>query len=227
MTRKEFKDLVRDKVIFLDGATGSNLQKRGMPNGVCPEQWILENKEVMLQLQKEYVAAGTNILYSPTFTANRIKLAEFGLENDILQINKELVAISKEAAAGKAYVAGDITMTGEQISPIGTMDFEELVDIYKEQISCLMEGGVDLLAIETMMSLQETRAAVIAAKETCDLPIIVTMTFEADGRALYGTDPLTAAVVLESLGVDAFGINCSTGPKQMAEMFNPIDQSER
>ncbi len=222
MTRKEFQDLVRDKVIFLDGATGSNLQKRGMPNGVCPEQWILENKEVMLQLQKEYVAAGTNILYSPTFTANRIKLAEFGLENDILQINKELVAISKEAAAGKAYVAGDITMTGEQISPIGTMDFEELVDIYKEQISCLMEGGVDLLAIETMMSLQETRAAVIAAKETCDLPIIVTMTFEADGRALYGTDPLTAAVVLESLGVDAFGINCSTGPKQMAEMFAQI-----
>lgn len=222
MTRKEFQDLVRDNVIFLDGATGSNLQKRGMPNGVCPEQWILENKEVMLQLQKEYVAAGTNILYSPTFTANRIKLAEFGLENDILQINKELVAISKEAAAGKAYVAGDITMTGEQISPIGTMDFEELVDIYKEQISCLMEGGVDLLAIETMMSLQETRAAVIAAKETCDLPIIVTMTFEADGRALYGTDPLTAAVVLESLGVDAFGINCSTGPKQMAEMFAQI-----
>lgn len=222
MTRKEFQDLVRDNVIFLDGATGSNLQKRGMPNGVCPEQWILENKEVMLQLQKEYVAAGTNILYSPTFTANRIKLAEFGLENDILQINKELVAISKEAAEGKAYVAGDITMTGEQISPIGTMDFEELVDIYKEQISCLMEGGVDLLAIETMMSLQETRAAVIAAKETCDLPIIVTMTFEADGRALYGTDPLTAAVVLESLGVDAFGINCSTGPKQMAEMFAQI-----
>lgn len=222
MTKKEFQELVENKVIFLDGATGSNLQKRGMPNGVCPEQWILENKEVMLQLQKEYVAAGTNILYSPTFTANRIKLAEFGLENDILQINKELVAISKEAAAGKAYVAGDITMTGEQISPIGTMDFEELVDIYKEQISCLMEGGVDLLAIETMMSLQETRAAVIAAKETCDLPIIVTMTFEADGRALYGTDSLTAAVVLESLGVDAFGINCSTGPKQMAEMFAQI-----
>lgn len=222
MTRKEFQDLVRDKMIFLDGATGSNLQKRGMPNGVCPEQWILENKEVMLQLQREYVAAGSNILYAPTFTANRIKLAEFGLEKNILQINKELVAVSKEAAAGKAYVAGDITMTGEQISPIGTMDFEELVDIYKEQISCLMEGGVDLLAIETMMSLQETRAAVIAAKETCDLPIIVTMTFEADGRALYGTDPLTAAVVLESLGVDAFGINCSTGPKQMAEMFAQI-----
>ena len=87
MTRKEFQDLVRDKVIFLDGATGSNLQKRGMPNGVCPEQWILENKEVMLQLQREYVAAGSNILYAPTFTANRIKLAEFGLEKNILQRN--------------------------------------------------------------------------------------------------------------------------------------------
>ena len=222
MTRKEFQDLVKNNVIFLDGATGSNLQKRGMPNGVCPEKWILENKEVMLQLQREYVEAGTNILYSPTFTANRIKLAEYGLEKEIKRINKELVAISREAAGSRAYVAGDITMTGEQLSPIGTLDFEELVDIYKEQIGCLVEGGVDLLAVETMMSLQETRAAVIAAKEVCELPVIVTMTFEADGRALYGTDPLTAAVVLESLGVDAFGINCSTGPKQMVEMFEQI-----
>ncbi|MBR5578107.1 MAG: homocysteine S-methyltransferase family protein [Lachnospiraceae bacterium] len=225
MTRKEFRDMIENKVVFLDGATGSNLQKRGMPNGVCPEQWILENKEVMLQLQKEYVEAGTNILYAPTFTANRIKLAEYGLEDKIAEVNKGLVAISKEAATGKAYVAGDLTMTGEQLSPIGNMDFEELVEIYKEQISYLAEAGVDLLAIETMMSLQETRAAVIAAKETCELPIMVTMTFEADGRALYGTDPLTAAVVLESLGVDAFGINCSTGPKQMAAMFQQIKEA--
>lgn len=223
MTRKEFRELLENQLIFLDGATGSNLQKRGMPNGACPEQWILENEEVLVGLQREYVEAGTNILYSPTFTANRIKLAEYGLEDRIAEINRRLVGLSKKAAGGKAYVAGDITMTGEQIAPIGKMDFEELVDIYKEQITHLIEGGADLLVVETMMSLQETRAAVIAAKEICDLPIMVTMTFEADGRALYGTDPLTAAVVLESLGVDAFGINCSTGPSQMVEMFEQIN----
>ena len=147
------------------------------------------------------------------------------MEKDIRQINHDLVAISKEAAGESVFVAGDLTMTGEQLAPIGKLDFEELVDIYKEQISYLVEAGVDLLVVETMMSLQESRAAVIAAKETCDLPILVTMTFEADGRALYGTDPLTAAIVLESLGADAFGINCSTGPSGMVAMFEQIQEA--
>ena len=225
MTRQEFKELLKNKLVILDGATGSNLQKRGMPNGACPEQWVLENPEVLVGLQKEYVEAGSNIIYSPTFTANRIKLAEYGLEDRIGEINQKLVALSKEAAGTKAYVAGDITMTGEQLAPIGKLDFEELVDIYKEQITHLAAGGADLLIIETMMSLQETRAAVLAARETCDLPVMVTMTFEADGRALYGTDVLTAAVVMESLGVDAFGINCSTGPSQMVELFEEIREA--
>lgn len=222
MTRQEFKEFLNNKIVILDGATGSNLQKRGMPNGACPEQWVLENEDILLGLQKEYVDAGSNIIYSPTFTANRIKLAEYGLEGRIGEINQKLVALSKRAAGDKALVAGDITMTGEQLSPIGKLDFEELVDIYKEQITHLVAGGADLLIIETMMSLQETRAAVFAAREACDLPIMVTMTFEADGRALYGTDVLTAAVVLESLGVDAFGINCSTGPSQMVSLFEEI-----
>ena len=100
-------------------------------------------------------------------------------------MNKNLVAISKEAADGKAYVAGDITMTGEQLAPMGTLDFEELVDIYKEQITYLVEAGVDLLVVETMLSLQESRAALIAAKETCDLPVMVTLTFNEDGKTLF------------------------------------------
>lgn len=222
MTKQEFQNLIKDQLIFLDGATGSNLQKRGMPNGVCPEQWILDHEDVLIQLQKEYVEAGTNILYAPTFSANRIKLEEYGLANHIEEMNHKLVALSKKAADGKAYVAGDLTMTGVQLSPMGTMDFEELVNIYKEQITYLVESGVDLLVIETMMSLQESRAAFIAAKEVCDLPVMVTMTFEADGRALYGTDVLTAAVVLESLGADAFGVNCSAGPSQMVSFFETI-----
>lgn len=217
MNRQEFQALIKDAPIFLDGATGSNLQRRGMPAGVCPEQWILEHREIMIALQREFVDAGSQIVYAPTFTANRIKLKEYGLEGQIAQMNRDLVALSKEAVGPKALVAGDLTMTGEQLTPVGKLDFEELIEVYKEQIRYLAEAGADLLVIETMMSLQETRAAVIAAKEVCDLAVMATLTFEADGRTLFGTDAATAAVVLESLGVAAVGTNCSTGPDRMVE----------
>ena len=222
LKKDEFRELCQKKLIYLDGATGSNLIKRGMPAGVCPEKWILEHRDVMIGLQREYVAAGTNILYAPTFTANRVKLAEYGLEADIRQINQDLIRISKEAADGKAFVAGDITMTGEQLAPMGSMQFEDLIEIYKEQMAYQLEAGADLFVVETMMSLQESRAAVIAAKEICDLPVMVTMTFEADGRSLYGTDAKTAAIVLSSLGADAVGANCSTGPDQMCGLIHDM-----
>lgn len=222
MTRQQFRELCNRNLIFLDGATGSNLIKRGMPAGVCPEEWILNNKETLIGLQREYMEAGSHIVYAPTFTSNRIKLMEYHLEDQIREINIELVKMSKEAVNGRGYVAGDITMTGEQLSPMGSMEFEELVNIYKEQIEYLVEGGVDLLAIETMMSLQESRAALIAAKEVCDLPVIVTLTFESDGRTLFGTDAKTAAIVLSSLGADAIGANCSSGPDKMSAIIREM-----
>lgn len=226
MTREEFSTLSKGHILYLDGATGSNLVKAGMPSGVCPEQWILEHRDVMLKLQKDYVQAGTNILYAPTFTANRIKLAEYHLEKNMSAMIHELVAISREAAASSpghtVLVAGDITMTGEQLKPMGKMELEDLIDIYKEQILSLMDAGVDLLVVETMMSLAETRAALIAAKEVCDLPVIATLTFEADGRTLFGTDAKTAAIVLESLAASAIGANCSTGPAQMESIISDM-----
>ncbi len=219
MTREEFQLFSDNHILYLDGATGSNLVKAGMPSGVCPESWILEHRDVMLSLQKEYVKAGTNILYAPTFTANRVKLGEYHLEQEMQSMIHELVSISKEAANSateqKVYVAGDLTMTGEQLVPMGTMELEELISIYKEQILCMVDAGVDLLVVETMMSLAETRAALIAAKEVCELPVMVTLTFEKDGRTLYGTDAKTAAIVVESLGACAVGVNCSTGPANM------------
>lgn len=226
MTREEFITLSKDHILYLDGATGSNLVKAGMPSGVCPEQWILEHQDVMLQLQKDYVQAGTNILYAPTFTANRVKLAEYHLEKNMTSMIRDLVAISKKAAEStpghSVYVAGDLTMTGEQLKPMGKMELETLIDIYKEQILCLVDAGADLLVVETMMSLAETRAALIAAKEVCDLPVIATLTFEADGRTLFGTDAKTAAIVLESLGASAIGANCSTGPAQMESIISEM-----
>ncbi len=231
MTRQEFLELTKAGIVYLDGATGSNLQKAGMPSGVCPDLWIAENPAALEQLQTDYLNSGTRILYAPTFTANRIKLAEFHLEDRLDELNHTLVGISKNVIkrfsennpdSPKCYVAGDITMTGVQLAPNGPLQFEELVEVYKEQIRSLADAGADLIVVETMMSLQETRAAVIAAKEVCELPIIATMTFEADGRSLYGTDPLTALVTLQSLGVSAFGANCSTGPDAMIPMIRKL-----
>lgn len=224
MTNKEFNQLIQKKIVLLDGATGSNLLKRGMPAGVCPEQWILEHPDVLKGLQQEFVQAGSDIVYAPTFTANRIKLAEYGLQDNIEKMNKELVRISKEAVGEQAYVAGDITMTGEQLAPMGTLDFEELVDVYKEQIGYLAEAGVDLLVVETMLSLQECRAALLAAKETCDLPVMITLTFNDDGKTLFGTEPSAAAVVLSSLGAAAVGVNCSAGPDKMIPIIEEMAQ---
>lgn len=218
MTREAFRELVKKDPVLLDGATGTNLQKAGMPVGVCPEQWILENSEVLIDLQKRYVEAGTDILFAPTFTASRIKLKEYGLEDHLEEMNRKLVALSKEAAKGtNALVAGDLTMTGEQLYPLGDLMFEDLVDVYKEQAKIIAEAGADLFVVETMMSLQECRAAVLAIREVCDLPVMVSLTYNEDGRTLYGTDPVTAVVVMQSLGADAVGMNCSTGPEAMLE----------
>lgn len=218
MTRQEFKEWADNNIIFLDGATGSNLIKAGMPIGVCPEQWCINNRDVLIDLQRAYVDAGTNILYAPTFSGNRIKLKEYKLENQIEFINRELVKMSKEAAGGRALVAADITMTGRQLAPVGDLQFEELVDIYKEQISYTLLEGADLIVVETMMSLSECRAALIAAKEVSDLPVMVTLTFNEDGRTLFGTNPETALIVLQSMGADAVGVNCSTGPDKMIDV---------
>lgn len=215
MTKQEFASLCESKYVYLDGATGSNLQIAGMPAGVCPEKWILEHPQILKDLQKAFVEAGSDIIYAPTFTANRIKLEEYGLEGQLSQINHALVALSKEAAAGRAYVAADFSMTGRQLKPTGDLDFEELIDVYKEQIQADLDAGVDLLGVETMFSLQETRAFLIAAKEVCDLPVMATLTFEEDGKTLFGTDPVTAMVVLQALGADTVGVNCSAGPEKM------------
>jgi len=225
MTKKEFKEFLNKGITYLDGATGSNLQMRGLPQGVCPEYWMCEHQDIISGLQEEFIAAGSDIIYAPTFTANRIKLEEYGLYDKIEYINTTLINMSKKIAAKadrRVLVAADISMTGIQLKPLGPMDFEELVDIYKEQIKICADAGADLLVIETMMSLQETRAAVIAAKETCELPVMTTLTFNEDGRTLYGTDPATGAIVLSSLSVDALGANCSTGPKDMKPVIEQM-----
>ena len=228
MTKQEFRELAEKRLIFLDGATGSNLQRAGMPAGVCPEAWILDNPDCFIRLQKSYLHRGTDILYAPTFTANRIKLAEYGLEDKLEEMNLRLVELSKRAvgeymveqrnAQFIPYIAGDVTMTGQLLAPLGPLSFEDAVNVYKEQMRVLVSAGVDLLVIETMMSLQEARAALIAAGESCNLPVMVTMTFDETAHTLYGTEPETAMLVLQGLGADAVGVNCGAGPERSEEI---------
>ena len=222
MTKQEFKTLIESGPIILDGAMGTGLMKAGMSVDECTEKWAIEHPDVVMGIQKAYIEAGAQIIYAPTFGANRIKLKEYGLENEIAYLNKELVALSKKAADGKALVAGDLTMTGQIPYPVGDVPFEVFVDTYKEQARYLVEAGVDLMVIETMMSLQECRAAVLAIREVCDLPIMATLTYNEDGRTLYGTPPEVAINVLQSLGVDAVGVNCSTGPEGMVPIVQKM-----
>lgn len=221
------REKLKEDIILLDGATGTNLQKAGMPSGCCPELWILEHPRVLLDLQQAYVKAGSEILYAPTFSGNAIKLREYGLADRQKELNQKLVSLTRQAAGADCFVAGNLTMTGQALAPVGTLDFEELVGCYREQAEAIAEAGVDLFVIETMMSIQECRAAVLAVKETTDLPVFVTITLEPGGCTLYGTDPVTALITMEALGVDAFGINCSCGPDTLLPIMQDLAEYTR
>ena len=203
--------------LILDGANGTELQKRGYDGSRCTEAWVLDNPEVMQQLQKEYIEAGSDIVYAPTFGANRVKLEKNGIFNMVADFNKRLVGISKEAAAGKALVAGDIAASGKFLAPLGDISFSELYDIYREQAEALEEAGVDLFVIETIMTVPDARAALLAVKDVSDKPVIVSFTCDEKGRTLTGTDVRAALVIMQGMGIDAFGLNCSTGPDEMLE----------
>ena len=222
MTIREFKNLLEKKVLILDGATGTELQDAGLPQGTCPELWVLENPDKLIAVQKNYFAAGSDTVYTCTFGGNRLKLKEFGLSDKAEEINRKLALVSRKAAGKDRLIIGDIGPTGVFVEPFGDLPFEEAVEIFREQASGLLKGGVDLFVIETMMDIQEARAALIAIKELCDLPVIVSMTFTAEGQTLTGTPPETALVTLQSLGASAFGCNCSVGPQAMLSLLMGI-----
>lgn len=224
MTKTEFKDLNKN-LLLLDGATGSNLMAAGMPRGVCTETWVLNHKEILQKLQKAYIDAGSRIIYAPTFGANRINLKLHHLEDKIKEMNYELVAIAKESANGQAFIAGDITTTGKMMAPSGDLTYEEAFEVYEEQISFLRDAGVDMIIAETMINIEETLAAADAASQVCELPILCTMTVEADGSIFSGGNAVEAALALESAGASAVGINCSVGPDQLVSVVRNIKEA--
>ncbi len=219
--KRKIISLLNKRVLILDGATGTELQRRLMPAGVCPEVWCLQNPKTIQRVHTAYQNAGSDIIYTGTFGANRMKVGQYGVKN-VTDINKELALLARSAVGNKVLIAGDISSTGHFVEPFGDLMFEEAVDIFKEQTRGLLEGGVDLFVIETMMDIQEARAALIAVKEITDHFTMVTMTFETNGYTLSGTDPVTALITLQSLGADAVGCNCSTGPDAMVNFITAM-----
>ena len=213
--------------MILDGATGTELQKHGFGGGDCPEAWTLEHPDVIREIQRAYVEAGSNVIYAPTFGANRIKLEAHGLSHAVEDFNLRLVALSREAAAGKALVAGDIAPTGHFLSPLGDVTFEVLVEVYTEQAAALEKAGVDLFVIETMMTLAEARAAVLAVRSVSRKPIFVTFTCDAKGRTLSGSDVVAVLQIMQGMEIDAFGLNCSVGPGEMVTQLRRLYEHAR
>lgn len=208
----------RNKTItLLDGAMGTMLQSAGLPVGELPEVWNITHPETVAEIQRQYVEAGSDILYANTFGANRHKTAGSGYT--VAQLIEGGIRAARAAAAGTdTRVALDIGPIGALLEPLGTMSFDEAYDIYKEMVTAGEAAGADLVIFETMSDLYEVKAAVLAAKENTRLPVWVTMTFEATGRTFVGVTVPAMALTLTGLGVDALGFNCSLGPKELLPM---------
>lgn len=226
MTKEEFRKLT-ENILLLDGATGSNLMASGMPRGICTETWVIEHKDIIQELQRSYIEAGSRIIYAPTFGGNRINLKKHGLQDRIEEINRTLVGYSREVAPEGVYVAGDITTSGEFIIPDGDDEdytYDTAFQMYQEQVRILYDAGVDLIVAETMISIDETLAAVDAVRSVCDLPIMCSVTVDADGSIFSGGNAIEAAISLEAAGADAVGINCSVGPDQLVSVVRSIKE---
>lgn len=221
MTKQEFSQLIAQGPVLLDGATGSNLRAAGMPVGVSPEMWVLEHPQVLLDLQRSYVEAGSRIVMAPTFSANRTGLKNFGLEGRLGELNAALIALSKEAAGGRALVAGDLSTLGRPLEPVGDLPYSEAYDVYREQMEALAEAGVDLFALETLMGADEAVAALDAAADFA-LQVMVSFSAEADGSLLFGGNVWETAVMLQEMGAAAVGVNCSVGPDQLESVIRSV-----
>lgn len=222
MTGKEFRALTEKGTVLLDGGTGSCLRSMGMPVGVCTERWVYDHPDAIRKLQEDYADAGAQIIYAPTFGANRLSLANVGLAEQVEELNRTLAARTVEHLGERVFVAGDMSTTGKPLEPFGPMTYDGLMEVYKEQISLLAGAGVDLLVAETLLSLDEALVICDAARAVCDLPLLVSFTCEGDGNLYFGGNVAEAAASLEAMGVDAVGVNCSVGPDQLEAVIRQL-----
>ena len=221
----EIKKYLKDNLLIFDGAMGTMLQREGLSIGDNPEIFGLKNPDKLLKIHKKYLEAGSNVLTTNTFGCNELKVTKLGytveeIIDSAIKIAKQ--AISESGKSKPRFVALDIGPIGEMLEPMGTLSFDRAYEIFKRQAIQGEKSGADLIIIETMMDLYEAKAAVLAAKENTNLPVICTMTFDENGRSFTGCLPESMVATLEGLGVDALGVNCSLGPKQLLPIVKII-----
>ena len=217
------RDFIKNNIVYLDGGMGTLLQKSGLQPGELPEHWNISHPEVIREIHKNYYDSGSNVVNTNTFGANTLKFSIDELDEIICHAVKNADE-ARKASSGEQekFIALDVGPTGKLLKPLGDLDFEDAVKIFAETIRLGVKYGVDLITIETMNDSYETKAAVLAAKENSDLPIIVTNAYGENGRLMTGANPAVMAAMLEGMGVDAIGANCSLGPKQLIDVMDEL-----
>lgn len=217
------RDFIKNNIVYLDGGMGTLLQKSGLQPGELPERWNISHPEVIREIHKNYYDSGSNVVNANTFGANTLKFSMDELDEIICHAVKNADE-ARKASSGEQekFIALDVGPTGKLLKPLGDLDFEDAVKIFAETIRLGVKYGVDLITIETMNDSYETKAAVLAAKENSDLPIIVTNAYGENGRLMTGANPAVMAAMLEGMGVDAIGANCSLGPKQLMDVMDEL-----
>lgn len=220
--KADIRELIQKERLYFDGGTGTVLQGMGLAPGEPPERWNLEHPERITALHRAYLEAGSNIILTNTFGVNCEKYPNYE------QLIRAAVGCAREAAAGyeKAFVALDLGPTGQLLEPLGALSFERAVEIFASSVRAGADGA-DLIVIETMNDILETKAAVLAARENCTLPVFVTNVYDADGKLMTGSDPETMIAMLEGLRVDALGLNCSLGPDKMLPLIARFAENTR
>lgn len=215
-------NLIQSGVVLWDGAMGTLLLERGLVKGRPPEELNVENPDIIYRIHKNYLEAGAVAVTTNTFGANRVKFSEYDIGKSVREINRRGAEIARKACQGGFFVSGSVGPTGKFIKPLGELEFTEAVDVFREQISALIEGGADAIKIETMMDIRELKAAIYAARSLSNIPVIAMMTFQENFRTLLGTTPESFGVVADGMGADVIGINCSVGPSKMVDMLSII-----
>jgi len=212
------------KLLIADGATGTMLMSAGLPAGAAPELWNVECPEQIIALHRAYLDAGSQVILTNTFGGSRIKLNKFGLGDRVHELNLAAVSLAKQASQGNAYVAGDIGPSGELMQPMGPLTYEIALQAFAEQAAALVEGGVDLIWVETMTDLSEARAAVAGARQVTDLPVFCSLSFGRKARTMMGVSAKQAAQELWPLGLDAIGANCGEGLEMIPEVLRQMSE---
>ena len=216
----ELREKLQKGFLFFDGAMGTYLQEEGLKLGELPEAYNIEKPEIIAGIHKKFIDAGSDIITTNTFGANGLKLEES--EYSVEELIESAVKIARNAAGSEKYVALDIGPIGKLMEPTGILSFEKAYELFKQQVIAGEKAGCDLFLIETISDIYEAKAAILAIKENSELPVFCTVSFQEDGRTLMGTDPLTMVTVLEGLGIDALGVNCSLGPKELLPIVEEI-----